>query len=41
MKRLGIVLLLGTTIAGGFLHTGVSRDAEYRRLIAVGENSPC
>ncbi|MBM41887.1 MAG: hypothetical protein CL483_08205 [Acidobacteria bacterium] len=39
MKRLGILLLLGTTMAGVLLYTGVLRDAEYRRLIAVGKDS--
>ncbi len=39
MKRLAIVVLLAAAMAGVFLYTGVSRDAEYRRLIAAGDEA--
>ena len=37
MKRLAIGVLLAVGMAGVFLYTGVTRDSEYRRLVAAGD----
>ena len=37
MKRLAIGVLLAAAMAGVFLYTGVTRDTEYRRLVAAGD----
>jgi len=39
MKRLAIGVLLATTMAGVFLYTGVTRDTEYRRLLAARDDA--
>ena len=39
MKRLAIGVLLAVAMAGVFLYTGVTRDAEYRRLVAAGDDA--
>ncbi len=39
MKRLAIGVLLAAAMAGVFLYTGVTRDAEYRRLVAAGDEA--
>ena len=37
MTRLAIGVLLAAAMAGVFLYTGVTRDTEYRRLVAAGD----
>ncbi|MDP6581749.1 MAG: tetratricopeptide repeat protein, partial [Vicinamibacterales bacterium] len=39
MKRLAIGVLLAAAMAGVFLYTGVTRDAEYRRLVSAGDEA--
>ena len=39
MKRLAIGVLLAAGMAGVFLYTGVTRDTEYRRLVAAGDEA--
>ena len=39
MKRLAIGVLLAAAMAGVFLYTGVTRDTEYRRLVAAGDEA--
>ena len=39
MKRLAIGVLLAAAMAGVFLYTGVTRDTEYRRLVAAGDDA--
>ena len=39
MKRLAIGVLLAAAMAGVFLYSGVIRDAEYRRLVAAGDDA--
>lgn len=39
MKRLAIGVLLAVAMAGVFLYTGVTRDTEYRRLVAAGDDA--
>ena len=39
MKRLAIGVLLAAAMAAVFLYTGVTRDTEYRRLVAAGDDA--
>ena len=39
MRRLAIGVLLAAAMAGVFLYTGVTRDTEYRRLVAAGDDA--
>ena len=39
MKRLATGVLLVVAMAGVFLYTGITRDSEYRRLIAAGDEA--
>ena len=39
MRRLALGVLLAGAMAGVFLYTGMTRDAEYRRLIAAGDTA--
>ena len=39
MKRLAIGVLLAAAMAGVFLYTGVTRNTEYRRLVAAGDDA--
>ena len=39
MKRLAIGVLLAAAMAGVFFYTGVTRDTEYRRLVAAGDEA--
>ena len=40
MKRLLVgVLVLAAGMAGVFVYTGVTRDREYRRLVAAGDDA--
>ena len=39
MTRLAIGVLLAAAMAGVFLYTGVTRDTEYRRLVAAGDDA--
>ena len=39
MKRLAIAVLLAAAMAGVFLYMGVTRDTEYRRLVAAGDEA--
>lgn len=39
MRRLAIGVLLAAAMAAVFLYTGVTRDAEYRRLVTAGDEA--
>ena len=39
MRRLALGVLLAGAMAGVFLYTGMTRDAEYRRLVAAGDTA--